>query len=91
MLTKMYQRKNAKPINCKFCGKPVEYHTTALGQRRRYHYHENCLIDAAINAILNGEKFTKGASRILTMAANRGYRKDELVEIMNEMECRNNE
>ena len=35
MLTKMYQRKNAKPINCKFCGKPVITYETGLADTWR--------------------------------------------------------
>lgn len=78
------QRKRAKPILCKICGKPVDYHVTGIGQHRRYHYHRDCLINEAIAAIVRGEKFKKGDKNILMVAANKGYQKADLLEIMAE-------
>ena len=85
-----YCRKKAKPVYCKFCGKPVEAHVTPVGQHRRNRYHSECLIDAAIEAILRGEKFNnKRSKNVLAYAVNKGYSKRELLEIMEErgIEC----
>ena len=78
------QRKKAKPIYCKICGKEVEPHITPMGYRSRYHYHRDCLVNEAIAAIVRGEKFKKKHNNILRVAANKGYTKAELLEIMAE-------
>ena len=79
-----HQRKKAKPVYCKICGKEVEPHITPMGYRSRYHYHRECLINEAIAAIVRGEKFKKGEKNILAVAANKGYQKSDLLEIMAE-------
>ncbi len=78
------QRKNAKPIYCKICGEVVEPHYTATGKRARYQYHRDCIVNEAIAAILRGEKFNKHERNILSVAANKGYQKADLLEIMAE-------
>ena len=78
------QRKKAKPVYCKICGKEVEAHYTATGKRARYRYHRDCLVNEAIAAIVRGEKFNKGDKNILRVAANKGYQKSDLLEIMAE-------
>lgn len=79
-----YREKHRKIVNCKICGKPVEPHVTATGYHAYYHYHRDCLIDAAIAAMLRGEKFNKHEKNILMVAANKGFQKSDLLEIMAE-------
>lgn len=78
------QRQKSKPIYCKICGKEVEPHYTPMGKRARYRYHRDCLVNEAIAAIVRGEKFNKGDKNILMVAANKGFQKSDLLEIMAE-------
>lgn len=80
----IYREKHRKIVNCKICGKLVEPHVTATGYHAYYHYHRGCLIDAAIAAMLRGEKFNKSEKNILMVAANKGFQKADLLEIMAE-------
>ena len=78
------QRQKSKPIYCKICGKEVEPHYTPMGKRARYRYHRDCLVNEAIAAIVRGEKYKKGNKNILMVAANKGFQKSDLLEIMAE-------
>lgn len=72
------------PTLCKICGKIVESHVTGTGRYGKYRYHRECLINDAIAAIVRGEKFNKKDKNILMVAANKGYQKADLLEIMAE-------
>ena len=52
-------RRRAKIIQCKICGKPVPP-SDISGRMSRKHYHEECVIKEALQAISEGGKSTKG-------------------------------
>lgn len=83
-------RKNAlKIIPCKICGEPVPP-SDISGRLSRKHYHEECVIKEALQAISEGGKTTKGtgdkrihrAHNVLGMSV--GELKELLVEGDNE-------
>ena len=79
------ERKSAQTqTKCRICGKIVDAHYTATGRKARNHYHRDCLVNEAIAAIVRGEKFNKSNKNILRAAANKGYQKSDLLEIMAE-------
>ena len=52
-------RRRAKIIPCKICGEPVPASDSG-GRMSRKHYHEECVIKEALQAISEGGKSTKG-------------------------------
>lgn len=52
-------RRRAKIIPCKICGKPVPPSDSG-GRLSRKHYHEECVVREALQAISEGGKSTKG-------------------------------
>ena len=52
-------RRRAKIIPCKICGEPVPASDSG-GRMSRKHYHEECVIKEALQAIAEGGKSTKG-------------------------------
>ena len=52
-------RRRAKIIPCKICGEPVPPSDSG-GRLSRKHYHEECVIKEALQAIAEGGKSTKG-------------------------------
>lgn len=76
-----YARVHSKNVACRFCGENIlpEY---INGRFHRYHYHQECLINKGIKAMQNGEKF--GKSNILKIVSNKGFTKQELIDIANE-------
>lgn len=76
------RRINAKIITCKICGEPVPPSDTG-GRLSRKHYHEECVIKEALQAIAEGgtsSKFT-GDSRIFRAYNVFGYSVGELKEL----------
>ena len=75
-------RKNAKIILCKICGKPVPPSDTG-GRLSHKYYHEECVVKEALQAIAEGgtsSKFT-GDSRIFRAYNVFGYSVGELKEL----------
>lgn len=56
-LTLKSQRKNAKPMICKICGKIVPKYIRN-GHIAWRSYHEQCVVDKALEAVKNGAKYT---------------------------------
>ena len=52
-------RRRAKIIPCKICGEPVPASDSG-GRMSRKHYHEDCVVREALQAISEGGKSTKG-------------------------------
>ena len=52
-------RRRAKIIPCKICGEPVPASDSG-GRMSRKHYHEECVVREALQAISEGGKSTKG-------------------------------
>lgn len=52
-------RRRAKIIPCKICGEPVPASYSG-GRMSRKHYHEECVVKEALQAIAEGGKSTKG-------------------------------
>ena len=52
-------RRRAKIIPCKICGEPVPASDSG-GRMSRKHYHEECVVRDALQAISEGGKSTKG-------------------------------
>ena len=77
---KEWHRKHAKIIPCRFCGEPVEAEFNGFLMIRKT-YHEDCMLKKAYEAIRNGEKTYGG---VLRFAANKGFTKSEILEIMEE-------
>ena len=75
-----YQRRNAKVIMCKICGKPVDAELGGNNRVIRKHYHEECVIKEAIQAISNGAKCDD--SQIKRANNCYGYTVKELKELM---------
>ena len=87
------RRKNAKIILCKICGEPV-MPVDIGGRLSRKHYHEECVIKEALQAIAEGGKSTRnkstgnnGDSRILRAHNVFGYSVGELKELLMEGKC----
>ena len=78
-------RKNAKIIPCKICGEPVAA-TECGGRLSRKHYHEECVIKEALQAISEGGKSTKstGDKRIFRAHNVLGMSVGELKELLRE-------
>ena len=78
------RRKAANPTLCRICGKVVPPIYTLTGRMASRHYHEECIIDEAYKAILDG--YTMKNNAALRRAKNRNITKSEIIEIMQEKE-----
>ena len=80
-------RKRAKISQCKICGEPVAA-TECGGRLSRKHYHEECVIKEALQAISEGGKTTKGTGdkRIFRAHNVLGMNVSELKELLAEGE-----
>lgn len=84
MLAQQYKewyRRKIKGFPCKFCGEEVKPFID--NRLHRHHWHEECLINKCIEAIKNGETFSK-KSKILRFASNKGFTKADILEIAKE-------
>ena len=78
-------RRRAKIIKCKICGEPVPPNDSG-GRLSRKHYHEECVIKEALQAISEGGKSTKktGDKRITRAHNVLGMNVGELKELLRE-------
>ena len=75
------KHKNPKVIPCKICGEPVSP-TFRENKMCRSHYHENCVLSEAMQAIRDGCKISD--KRIRRAWNTFGYTMSELIEEMKE-------
>lgn len=80
------RRKAEKPTLCRICGKVVPPIYTLTGRMASRHYHEECIIDEAYKAILEG--YTMKNSAALRRAKNHEYTKEEILAIKQEEEIK---
>ena len=73
------RRKAEKPTLCRICGKAVPPITSLTGRRASRHYHEECIIDEAYKAILEG--YTMKNNAALRRAKNYEYTRAEILAI----------
>ena len=80
-------RRRAKIIKCKICGEPVPPSDSG-GRMSRKHYHEECVVREALQAISEGGKSTKGTGdkRIFRAHNVLGMGVGELKELLAEGE-----
>ena len=71
---------------CRICGKAVPPITSLTGRRASRHFHEECIIDEAYKAILDG--YTMKNSAALRRAKNHEYTKEEILAIKQEEEIK---
>lgn len=64
---------------CKICGKPVDDYVNANGKHCRKQMHEECIIEDAKRAVLEG-KTRKNDYRIDRAIQRLGYTKSDLIE-----------
>ena len=76
------RRKAENPTLCRICGKAVPPITSLTGRRASRHFHEECIIDEAYKAILEG--YTMKSSAALRRAKNHEYTKEEILAIKQE-------
>lgn len=77
---KKYYAKTADKIVCKLCGKP----TVAGLSGYRQHFHEHCVVNDAINTVLDSQKLSKAQlGRLYAM----GYCAKEIKEMIRDGEC----
>ena len=76
------RRKAENPTLCRICGKAVPPITSLTGRRASRHFHEECIIDEAYKAILEG--YTMKNSAALRRAKNREYTRAEILAIKQE-------
>ena len=75
-----YERSKAeKPTLCRICGKVVPPIYTLTGRMASRHYHEECIIDEAYKAILDG--YTMKNNAALRRAKNYEYTRAEILAI----------
>ena len=85
---KYLTRKLKKPTVCKICGKPVIPQYLPNGRLTSKRYHEECIINTAIQSILNGCKAIKD-DIALKRAVYYGFTRTELIKIMEERKMTN--
>ena len=73
------RRKAENPTLCRICGKVVPPIYTQTGRMASRHYHEECIIDEAYKAILDG--YTMKNNAALRRAKNHEYTKEEILAI----------
>ena len=73
------RRKAENPTLCRICGKVVPPIYTLTGRMSSRHYHEECIIDEAYKAILDG--YTMKNSAALRRAKNYEYTRAEILAI----------
>jgi hypothetical protein len=76
---RIYQERTKNLVVCKICGKPTE----AVYPSHRTHYHDECIINEAIEIIKSGNKLTQTQYNRLFL---RGYTLKYITEIMRESE-----
>jgi hypothetical protein len=76
---RIYQERTKNLVVCKICGKPTE----AVYSSHRTHYHDECIINEAIEIIKSGNKLTRTQYNRLFL---RGYTLKYIAEIMEERE-----
>jgi hypothetical protein len=74
-----YKERTKDKTVCKICGKPTE----AVYSSHRTHYHDECIINEAIEIIKSGNKLTQTQYNRLFL---RGYTLKYIAEIMRERE-----
>jgi hypothetical protein len=74
-----YRERTKDSVVCKICGKPTE----AVYTSHRTHYHDECIINEAIEIIKLGNKLTPAQYNRLFL---RGYTLKYIAEIMRERE-----
>jgi hypothetical protein len=74
-----YRERTKDSVVCKICGKPTE----AVYSSHRTHYHDECIINEAIEIIKSGDKLTITQYNRLFQ---RGYTLKYITEIMRESE-----
>lgn len=78
-----YERnKAAHPTLCRICGKVVEPIQSSSGRMASRHYHDECLIDEAIKAVMDG--YMMDGHPALRRMKNREISRTEIFEIMQE-------
>lgn len=75
-----HYRNNVKPIKCKICGEVVERYIEN-GRQHCKHYHEDCIVRKAYEAIKRGESYSH-YNEDTQRAMNRGYIKTEIIELI---------
>jgi hypothetical protein len=76
---RIYQERTKDKTVCELCGKPTE----AVYTPHRTHYHDECIINEAIEIIKSGNKLTQTQYNRLFL---RGYTLKYIAEIMKERE-----
>lgn len=76
------RQKAANPTICRICGKVVEPICSITGRMATRHYHEECIIDEAIKAVIDG--YTMEGSAALRRAKNYEYTRSDILAIMQE-------
>lgn len=76
------RRKAEKPTLCRICGKVVPPIYTLTGRMASRHYHEECIIDEAIKAVIDG--YTMEDNAALRRAKNNEFTRSDILAIMQE-------
>lgn len=74
-----YRERTKDSVVCKICGKPTE----AVCSSHRQHFHDECIINEAIEIIKSGKKLSASQYNRLFL---RGYTLKHIAEIMRESE-----
>lgn len=83
------RRKAAHPTLCRICGKAVEPTHSSSGRMASRHFHEECLVDEAIKAVMDG--YTMDGHPALKRMKNREITRTDILEIMQERGIEYNE
>ena len=83
------RRKAAHPTLCRICGKAVEPIHLSSGRMASRHYHDECLVDEAIKAVMDG--YTMDGHPALKRMKNREITRTDILEIMQERGIEYNE
>ena len=85
---KYLSRKLKHPTICRICGKPVAPCYLPNERLSSKRYHEDCIINSAIQSIVVGAKTMK-TDPALKRAVSHGFTRTELLKIMEERNVEN--
>lgn len=85
---KYLSRKLKRPTVCRICGKPVAPCYLPNKRLSSKRYHEDCIINSAIQSIAAGTKTMK-TDPALKRAVSHGFTRTELLKIMEERNVEN--